>query len=183
MRVGMSSKIIQKEDLFSELSALIDQTRSAVAVQANYALTLLFWKIGRRVNEEILQNKRAEYGGQIVVTLSRQLAEKYGRNFEEKNFRRMLQFAEQFQDDEIVDTLARQLSWSHFLALLPLKSPEARLFYARQTAAGSLASALCASLSPVRPLSVQPLPTLKSRRIPRCRPEPSKTHIFLIFLA
>lgn len=137
MRVGMSSNI-QKEDLFSELSYLIEQTRSAVAVQANYALTLLFWKIGRRVNEEILQNKRAEYGGQIVVTLSRQLAEKYGRNFEEKNFRRMLQFAEQFQDYEIVATLSRQLSWSHFLALLPLKSQEARLFYARQTAAGQL---------------------------------------------
>ncbi len=88
------SNDIQKENLFSELSALIEQTRSAVVAQANYALTLLFWKIGRRVNEEILQNKRAEYGGQIVVTLSRQLAKKYGRNFEEKNFRRMLQFAE-----------------------------------------------------------------------------------------
>lgn len=137
MIVDMSNNI-QKENLFSEVSALIEQTRSVVAVQANYALTLLFWKIGRRVNEEILQNKRAEYGGEIVVTLSRQLSEKYGRNFEEKNFRRMLQFAEQFQDDQIVATLSRQLSWSHFLALLPLKSQESRLFYARQAAAGQL---------------------------------------------
>jgi len=50
------------------------------------------------------------YGKQIVVTLARQLTEKYGRNFEEKNLRRMLQFAEQFQNDEIVVTLSRQLS-------------------------------------------------------------------------
>ncbi|MDL2216735.1 DUF1016 N-terminal domain-containing protein [Desulfovibrio sp. OttesenSCG-928-M14] len=55
--------------------ALIEQTRSTVVAQANYALTLLFWKIGRRVNEEALQNKRADYGKQILVTLSRQLTE------------------------------------------------------------------------------------------------------------
>lgn len=129
---------IQSENLFSELSALIEQTRSTVVAQANYALTLLFWKIGRRVNEEVLQNKRADYGKQIVVTLSRQLTESYGRNFEERNLRRMIQFAEQFQDDKIVSTLSTQLSWSHFIELFPLKSHEARLFYAHQAAAGQL---------------------------------------------
>ena len=129
---------IQHQNLFSEVSALIEQARSMVAVQANSTLTLLFWKIGQRINENVLQNKRADYGKQIVVTLSRQLTEKYGRNFEEKNLRRMLQFAEQFQDDEIVATLSRQLSWSHFLTLIPLKSQEARLFYARQAAVGQL---------------------------------------------
>ena len=50
----------------------------------------------------------------------------------------MLQFAEQFQDIEIVSTLSTQLSWSHFLELLPLKSQEARLFYARQASSGQL---------------------------------------------
>jgi predicted nuclease of restriction endonuclease-like (RecB) superfamily len=124
--------------LFMEISALIEQTQTAVVAQANYALTLLFWKIGRRVNEEILQNQRADYGKQIVVTLARQLTEKYGRNFEERSLRRMIQFTEQFQNIEIVSTLSTQLSWSHFVELLPLKSPEARLFYARQAAAGQL---------------------------------------------
>jgi hypothetical protein len=57
--------------------------------------------------------------------------EKYGRNFEEKNLRRMIQFAEQFKEEEIVVTLSRQLSWSHFLMLLPLKNTEAKLFYAQ----------------------------------------------------
>lgn len=109
-----------------------------VVAQANSALTLLFWKIGRRVNEEVLQNARADYGKQIVVTLSRQLTKSYGRIFEERNLRRMRQFAEQFQDIEIVSTLSTQLSWSHFVELLPLKSQEARLFYARQASAGQL---------------------------------------------
>jgi len=101
-------------------------------------LTLLFWNIGKRVNEAVLQNQRADYGKRIVVTLARQLAEKYGRNFEEKNLRRMLQFAEQFPEEGIVGPLARQLSWSHFLMLLPLKTQEAKLFYAQKVVEGRL---------------------------------------------
>lgn len=123
--------------LFNELSQLIEQSQLQVAVQINSTLTLLFWSIGNRINQNILQNKRADYGKQIVVTLSRQLTEKYGRNFEEKNLRRMLQFAEQF-DEQIVVTLSRQLSWSHILVLLPLKNTEAKLFYADSLAKGGL---------------------------------------------
>jgi len=44
----------------------------------------------------------------------------------------MMQFADQFRDREIVVTLSRQLSWSHFLAIIPIKNPEAKLFYANQ---------------------------------------------------
>lgn len=123
--------------LFNELSQLIEQSQLQVAVQINSTLTLLFWSIGNRINQNILQNKRADYGKQIVVTFSRQLTEKYGRNFEEKNLRRMLQFAEQF-DEQIVVTLSRQLSWSHILVLLPLKKTEAKLFYADSVAKGGL---------------------------------------------
>jgi predicted nuclease of restriction endonuclease-like (RecB) superfamily len=118
-----------EKSLISELSKLIDRSKEQVVIQANSALTLLFWDIGTRINKEILQHKRADYGKQIVSTLSTQLSEKYGRNFEEKNLRRMLQFAEQFNDFEIVVTVSRQLTWSHFLLLLPLKTYEAQLFY------------------------------------------------------
>lgn len=121
-----------ENDLLNELSQLVEQSQQQVVVQNNSVLTLLFWQIGFRINETILQNKRAEYGKQIVVTLSRQLTQKYGRNFEEKNLRRMMQFSEQFSDKQIVVTLSRQLSWSHFLAIIPIKNPEAKLFYAHQ---------------------------------------------------
>ena len=92
----------------------------------------MFWQVGNRINQDILQNKRAEYGKQIVPTLSTQLENKYGRNFEVKNLRRMMQFAEQFTDFQIVVTLSRQLSWSHYLAILPIKTHEAKVFYANQ---------------------------------------------------
>lgn len=120
-----------EQQLLNELSQLIEQSRQQVVAQANSTLTLLFWHIGNRINQTTLQNKRADYGGQIVVTLSRQLTQKYGSNFEEKSLRRMLQFAGQFSDYKIVVTLSRQLSWSHFLVLLPLKNAEAKQFYAQ----------------------------------------------------
>jgi len=44
----------------------------------------------------------------------------------------MMQFAEQFTDFEIVVPLARQLSWSHILLLLPLKSKEEKIYYAHK---------------------------------------------------
>lgn len=127
----IENEISIDQELFNELSQLIEQSRLQVVAQVNSALTMLFWHIGYRINQNILQNKRADYGKQIVATLSRQLTEKYGQNFEEKNLRRMLQFAEQFSDEQIVVTLSRQLSWSHFLVLIPLKNPQAKLFYAK----------------------------------------------------
>lgn len=129
-----NSLSISENDLFIELSELIEQSKQQVAVQANSAVTVLFWQIGSRISQDILQNRRAEYGKQIVPTLSAQLENKYGRNFTEKNVRRMLRFAEQFTDFEIVVTLSRQLSWSHFVELLPLKTIEAKLFYAQNAA-------------------------------------------------
>ncbi|WP_317131777.1 YhcG family protein [Chryseobacterium sp. SN22] len=123
--------IIPDGKLFTDISLLIKQSRHQIAMQANSTLTLLFWKVGKRINDEILQNQRAEYGKQIVTTLSSQLENLYGRNFTEKNVRRMMQFAGLFPDEKIVVTLSRQLSWSHFLILIPLKSAEAQRFYAQ----------------------------------------------------
>lgn len=123
-------KLYDDSTLISELSQMIEQTHYQITSQANSALTMLFWHIGTRINNDILENKRADYGKQIVVTVSRQLMKQYGRSFEEKNLRRMLQFGEKFKDRQIVVTLSRQLSWSHFLVLLPLKDEQARLFYA-----------------------------------------------------
>ena len=125
--------------LYEEISELIEQSRRIIYVHNSGTTVLLFWEIGRRINSDILDNKRADYGKKIVSQLATQLTGEYGRSFEEKNLRRMLQFAEQFPDEEIVVSLSRQLSWSHFLALLPLKSSEAKMFYAKETSKGGLA--------------------------------------------
>lgn len=121
--------------LLEELSLLIGQGHQNLASIVNQTLVVIFWQVGQRINEFVLGNKRAGYGDQIVVTLSRQLIEKYGRNFEEKNLRRMMQFAILFNSLENVVTLSRHLSWSHFITVLPLKKEEARIFYCRKVIA------------------------------------------------
>jgi len=122
---------IKYKGVYNDIVSIIEETKYQIAVQANSSLTIMFWRVGARINNEILQNKRAEYGKKIVVTLSRELVSKYGRNFEEKNLRRMIQFAEKFPDIENVVTLSRHLSWSHFLAIIPLKTDKERQFYAK----------------------------------------------------
>jgi hypothetical protein len=70
--------------------------------------------------------------------LSSQLMSKYGKTFDIHNLRRMMRFAERFSDFEIVTTLSSQLSWSHFVDILPLKTDEARLYYANEVAQRNL---------------------------------------------
>ncbi len=123
-------KIKPGQQLFSEITQLIEESRKFVAYNVNTTLTFLYWEIGRRINVDVLQNKRAKYGKQIVVTLSRQLEKQYGKGFDEKSINRMIQFASVFPEEEIVVSLSRQLSWSHIIALLPLKQPLQREFYA-----------------------------------------------------
>jgi predicted nuclease of restriction endonuclease-like (RecB) superfamily len=90
----------------------------------------MYWEIGKYVGSVLLGGERAEYGKKILATLSRQLIAKYGNSFELSKLRRMLQFAEVFPNPEILATLSRQLSWSHFKEILPLKSEKARMYYA-----------------------------------------------------
>ena len=128
----MNSTNLSEQSLLDDVSRLIERSRQHVAAQANSTLTMLFWNIGKRINEVFLQNKRADYGKQTVSTLSAQLQNKYGRSFEARNLRRMMQLAEQFQDEQIVSALSTQLNWSHFVELLPLKTMEAKLYYAQE---------------------------------------------------
>jgi len=101
-----------------------------VARQVNSALVLLYWRVGRRIRQDILNEKRAEYGEQIVYAVSAQLVEEFGTGFSEKNLRRMVQFAAAFPDEQIVVTLSRQLGWSHFVTIIPLDDDLKRDFYA-----------------------------------------------------
>ena len=118
------------QSLIQDLRQIIEQARGHVAATANYALSMMYWHIGERINREVLDNKRAEYGKQIVASVARQLREEYGsKGFDEKNIRRMMQFAQAFPDEQIVASVMRQLSWTHILQVLPLKDDLQREFY------------------------------------------------------
>lgn len=120
------------EPLHAELRDLIAASRQRLATTVNAELTLLYWRIGQRLATEVLGGERARYGAQLMGRLGERLAQEFGRGFESKNLRRMVQFVQAFPDTEIVASLMRQLSWTHFLQLLPLKTEPARRFYAGQ---------------------------------------------------
>lgn len=122
-------KLDKDKLLINELVSLIEDGKRQLSFAASATITLTYWRVGKRINDDILKNKRAGYGKQIVVSVARQLATQYGKSYEEKNLRRMMQFAQVFNDEQILVPLVRQLTWTHFLLLIPLKNPLQREFY------------------------------------------------------
>ncbi|MCK9373676.1 MAG: PDDEXK nuclease domain-containing protein [Sulfuricurvum sp.] len=120
--------MINETQLLDDLKTIILESKNRVIQSANSILTTMYWEIGHKINQETLKNSRAEYGKSIVVTLSRQLKQEFGNGFEEKNLRRMMQFATFFEKEKVV-SLMRELSWSHFLVVLPIKDETQRDFY------------------------------------------------------
>jgi predicted nuclease of restriction endonuclease-like (RecB) superfamily len=109
---------------------LIAEARQDVARQVNSALVLLYWRVGQRIRQDILKEKRADYGRHIVSAVGRELTAEFGQGFSEKGLWRMVQFAEAFPRERIVATLSRQLGWSHFKEIVPLDDDLKRDFYA-----------------------------------------------------
>ena len=125
----MSSEMNNALPLLADIKLLIEESKQRVAVTANATMSMLYWEIGKKINEGILHYKRAEYGSNIVSSIAKQLTLTYGDSFSEKNLRRMMQFAAVFDDRAIVVSVIRQLSWTHILALIPIDDPLKRLFY------------------------------------------------------
>ena len=102
----MESKSVQAAavttGMVGDIRVLIGEARAGLAATVNSALTMLYWRIGRRIRAEVLQGARAGYGEQIVASLALQLEADHGRGFGTKNLRHMLRFGEVFESEEIV---------------------------------------------------------------------------------
>ena len=127
---AVQTALANPEALNSDLRALILSARQTVARGVSAALVVLYWQIGQRICTDILRDKRAGYGEEILPTLSAKLVPEFGQGFSPRNLARMISLAEAFPDEQIVVTLSRELGWSHFVELLPLKKHLQRDFYA-----------------------------------------------------
>jgi predicted nuclease of restriction endonuclease-like (RecB) superfamily len=116
--------------IVAEVRALIVSARQTVSTAVNATLTRLHWQIGTRIRRDILREKRAGYGEEILHTLSTKLSAEFGRGFSKRNLAWMIRFAEVYPDEKIFPTPSGQLGWSHFRELLPLDKPHQRDFYA-----------------------------------------------------
>ena len=120
--------------LFEQIKNLIEQTKNNVAIAVNSSLTMMYWHIGKLINDEILQNKRAEYGKEIVATVSQQLIKQYGKGYSYSALTRMMKFAKNI-DEKNIATLSQQLSWSHFKELIVLEDTLKIEFYTQMSIA------------------------------------------------
>ena len=123
------NKIEKQSNLLADIKKLIEQSKQQVAVVVSSTMTMLYWHIGNRIKIDILQNKRAAYGQEIVKQLSANLTQQYGRGWSEKHLRHCLRTAETFPDIHIASTLWRQLSWSHIKTILYIDDELKREFY------------------------------------------------------
>lgn len=137
----MSDELVRKKNpnstpsgnadiLIKDISCLIEEAKNHVASEYNSAQVLLCWLIGNRINQEVLQSERAEYGETIVVSLANHLTFAYGKGYSRPNIFRMIKFAKLYADRSIVSTLSRQLSWSHFVLICGIDDDLKRDFYA-----------------------------------------------------
>ena len=123
------NKTGENRDIFKEISGLIEQARRKVAATINEEMVVLYWNIGKVVKEEIIKEDRAEYGKQIVNSLSSQLTQRYGRGFSPQNLWYMIQLYENYP---ILQSLLGEfegMSWTHIIAILPIKDKLKREFY------------------------------------------------------
>jgi hypothetical protein len=93
----MELRSFNSDHLTQSIINLIDSARQRVASTINSELTILYWNIGKQINDEILKNNRADYGKMIIFDLSKVLSNKYGMGFSKRNLHNFIKFNDSFQ--------------------------------------------------------------------------------------
>ena len=117
------------EQLYNDVCGIIEDARHRVATYVNSEVCMMNWHVGKRIKEDVLCNKRADYGKQIIKNLATRLTLKYGKGWSEKSLRHCLRSAETFSEEEIVSAIQRQFTWTHIKTLSYIKDDLSRSFY------------------------------------------------------
>ena len=118
------------DNIYDEINALIREKKTNVKKVVNDAIISLNWGIGKRLSVELTGNNKPEYGKKVVTEVSKRLEQEYGSGFDKTSISRMIKFYQEFPDFEKVATLSQQLTWSHFVEILPIQDELKRDFYA-----------------------------------------------------
>lgn len=124
----MNNNISLDNKLIHDIRQIVIESKNNAIQSVNSILTMMYWQIGDTINQDVLKNNRADYGKSIVVTLSRQLQAEFGKGFDEKNLHRIIKFANMFNKEKVASVM-RELSWTHFLVVLPIADETKRDFY------------------------------------------------------
>jgi len=121
----------QETQLYNDVCQIIDGARGRIATYVNTEACLTNWYVGKRIKEDVLYNKRAEYGKQVVKNLSVKLTERYGSGWGYEKLKHCVRSAYLFSEEEIRYATRTQLNWTHLRSLMGIKDPLERQFYAQ----------------------------------------------------
>ncbi|MDO5090171.1 MAG: PDDEXK nuclease domain-containing protein [Cardiobacteriaceae bacterium] len=120
----------------NDIKAILAGARQNAYRAVQSEMVSAYWQIGERIVREEQQGAaRAQYGKEIIKTLSAELTREFGKGFSERSLREIRQFYLSFQNIEIWRTPFAKLSWSHFQRVLKVQNEAARLYYLREAAA------------------------------------------------
>lgn len=136
LQIKIEHNIAKNEDeLFSQVSKLIDDARSHVQTAVNTVMVYTYFGVGSYiVNFEQKGNSRAEYGKQTIKKLSEKLNVKYGKGWSIETLKKARKFYEVYSQAKKVYTvdpikLNFNLSWNHYQILMRIENQEERQFY------------------------------------------------------
>lgn len=132
-KIQIAGKNQEFRKIYNDISSLISITKLNVQINLNSEMVMLYWRIGKRIKVEILNESKPEYGKEIVSNLSKQLTDEFGRGYSRSNLFNMMNFYEKFPEEEIIQTLSGKLSWSHFVELLKMEEKFKLEFYLRMS--------------------------------------------------
>lgn len=107
--------------LSGKVTNLIDSAQRYVQKTINSGMIILYWQIGKTIQEEFVLYEKAEYGERVIKNLGFELFNLYGRGYGYRNLLRMLSFYKSMPDQEMVTTLSSQLSWYHIVEIIKKK--------------------------------------------------------------
>lgn len=116
-----------------EVKQIVRQARQKAYSAINTTMVEAYWQLGKRmVEQEQVGKERADYGKQLLKTLSKELTMNFGKGFSTNTLYYYRQFYLMFP--EIFPTLWGILTGSHYKRLISVTNPDAREWYLKEAA-------------------------------------------------
>jgi len=137
-------------ELYLQIRSILQSARQQSYRAVNTAMVEAYWQIGRRIVEhEQGGDARAAYGQNLLLELSAQLTEDFGKGFSVANLRNFRQFYLAFNAEQIRYTLCSDLTWSHYRQLMRIENLEARNWYAAEASQQGWSARLANCFNPL----------------------------------
>ena len=131
------ANFVKTDDILNDMCGIIESSRDAAYKAVNSVLVQRNWLIGYRIADEVMNGeKRAEYGGEVIKRLSKELTDEYGKGFTKTNLYSFYSFYKAYPEifHPTSGKSAPLLSWTHYRVLLQVEDKNARDWYANEAA-------------------------------------------------